>query len=191
MTGGLNPRMAAGARRFWRFLEVALGAAAEPKQPPGLKNEYLCPELARHRAVLESVVQHSLAMALGAPLEVVLKAIAENCVALTGATYGAVEVWENGEFPGTIVGAGRSGHPPIASLLAIPIVAGPNVVGRICVTDKVGAGEFSTEDMHILRVFAAQAGAAIKHANPTRLTAKTEALHHLCQLDPGPPLHQN
>jgi len=49
-------------------------------------------------------------------------------------------------------------YPPVHSLLAAPVVSLAHVYGWICLTDKLGAQEFSVEDEHLLTILAAQVG---------------------------------
>ena len=49
-------------------------------------------------------------------------------------------------------------YPPVHSLLAAPIVSLSHVYGWICLTDKIGAEEFSAEDEELLRILADQVG---------------------------------
>ena len=49
-------------------------------------------------------------------------------------------------------------YPPVHSLLAAPIGSLSHVYGWICLTDKIGAEEFSAEDEELLRILAAQVG---------------------------------
>jgi signal transduction histidine kinase len=65
------------------------------------------------------------------------------------------------------------GHPVMHSLLAVPVAHGGAVVGTLCLADKVGAREFSSEDEHLLRLLAAQAAVVIEKA---RLAEKARTL---------------
>ncbi|MBI2848905.1 MAG: GAF domain-containing protein [Chloroflexi bacterium] len=177
----------------------------------------------KQRAALESVWQHSLAISSQLSLGDVLKAIAESCSVLTGATYGAVAVVEDGttitQFVGTgwpgsescgpmpkglgLLGASLEekislragdtgldrpsagfppGHPEVTGLLAVPILAGDKVIGRLYVTNKVGAEEFSAEDEGMLRIFASQAAIAIENAQLFEKAGEVEALRELNRL---------
>jgi diguanylate cyclase (GGDEF)-like protein len=49
-------------------------------------------------------------------------------------------------------------YPPAHSLLAAPIVSLSHVYGWICLTDKIGAEEFSSADEELLRILADQVG---------------------------------
>jgi PAS domain S-box-containing protein len=49
-------------------------------------------------------------------------------------------------------------YPTMRSLLVAPIVSLAHVYGWICLTDKIGVGEFSAEDERLLGILAAQVG---------------------------------
>ena len=51
-----------------------------------------------------------------------------------------------------------AGYPPVHSLLAAPVASLKYVYGWICLTDKMGADEFSDEDEQLLTILAAQVG---------------------------------
>ena len=51
-----------------------------------------------------------------------------------------------------------AGHPPVYSLLAAPLQSLKRVYGWICLTDKLGAAEFSDEDARLIGILAAQVG---------------------------------
>src|SRR5438034_5362251 len=55
-------------------------------------------------------------------------------------------------------------HPPMHSLLAVPIVSGGRVLGNLYLAEKIGAREFSGEDEETLVRFATQAALAIENA---------------------------
>jgi signal transduction histidine kinase len=55
-------------------------------------------------------------------------------------------------------------HPPMTSFLGTPIGTQTGVVGRLYLTDKVGASEFSIEDQALVEMFALHAGIAIENA---------------------------
>jgi signal transduction histidine kinase/DNA-binding response OmpR family regulator len=61
-----------------------------------------------------------------------------------------------GGYPGSV--GLPSGHPPGHAFLVAPIVSNTHVYGWICLTDKVGAEEFSEEDERLLTIHAAQVG---------------------------------
>lgn len=56
-------------------------------------------------------------------------------------------------------------HPPMHSFLGVPIVVRDQTFGRLYVTEKEGASEFSKDDERIAMTLAAQAGVAIHNAN--------------------------
>ena len=56
------------------------------------------------------------------------------------------------------------GHPPMRSLLAVPIVSAGRVIGNLYLAEKQGAAEFSAEDEETLTRFATQAALAIDNA---------------------------
>lgn len=64
-------------------------------------------------------------------------------------------------------------HPPMSSLLGVPIRFRDEVVGDLYLTDKIGAPEFSDEDQHIVELLASHAGVAIENA---RLYAQVREL---------------
>jgi Rrf2 family protein len=55
-------------------------------------------------------------------------------------------------------------HPPMASFLGVPIVTRSAVVGRLYLTNKQGAPEFSADDQALVETFALHAGIAIDNA---------------------------
>ena len=55
-------------------------------------------------------------------------------------------------------------HPEMHSFLGMPITAGGETVGRLYLTNKVGAAEFSAEDEALVEMFALHAGIAISSA---------------------------
>jgi signal transduction histidine kinase len=55
-------------------------------------------------------------------------------------------------------------HPPMTSLLGVPITVGGRAVGDLYLTDKQGATEFSDTDQRIVELFARHAGIAIENA---------------------------
>ena len=58
-----------------------------------------------------------------------------------------------------------SHHPPMTSLLGLPISLKGRVVGDLYLTDKMGADEFSVEDEWWMTLFTQQAAVAIENAN--------------------------
>jgi signal transduction histidine kinase len=55
-------------------------------------------------------------------------------------------------------------HPPMTAFLGVPILARGVAVGRLYLTDKQGAAEFSSEDQALVETFALHAGIAIENA---------------------------
>ncbi len=55
-------------------------------------------------------------------------------------------------------------HPPMTSLLGVPIRVHNVVVGDLYLTDKIGAAAFSEDDQHVIEMLAAHAGIAIENA---------------------------
>jgi signal transduction histidine kinase len=66
-------------------------------------------------------------------------------------------------------------HPPMRSLLGLPVMAKGRVFGNIYLTEKHGAETFDEEDQRALEVLAAQAGIAIDNA---RLYEESERTAH-------------
>lgn len=55
-------------------------------------------------------------------------------------------------------------HPPMTSLLGVPITVGRRTLGDLYLTDKQGATEFSPADQRLVELFARHAGIAIENA---------------------------
>lgn len=55
-------------------------------------------------------------------------------------------------------------HPPMTSFLGVPITVKGNSLGRLYLTDKIGADEFSEEDQALVETFALHAGIAMENA---------------------------
>jgi signal transduction histidine kinase len=55
-------------------------------------------------------------------------------------------------------------HPPMTSLLGVPILFKGRPVGDLYLTDKVGAAEFTEEDQELLMLLASHAAVAIENA---------------------------
>jgi signal transduction histidine kinase/CheY-like chemotaxis protein len=49
-------------------------------------------------------------------------------------------------------------HPPIHSFMSAPITSPDRIYGWLCLTDKIGASEFSDEDEGLAQILAAQVG---------------------------------
>ncbi|MBI5287902.1 MAG: GAF domain-containing sensor histidine kinase, partial [Chloroflexi bacterium] len=56
------------------------------------------------------------------------------------------------------------GHPRMRSLLGVPVVYRREIVGRLYLTEKQGAAEFTHEDEELVTLLAAQAAASIENA---------------------------
>lgn len=56
-------------------------------------------------------------------------------------------------------------HPPMRSFMGVPVVAAGRVFGNLYVTEKIGADEFSEDDLALLEVLATQAAVAIDNAH--------------------------
>src|ERR1700736_6442987 len=72
-----------------------------------------------------------------------------------------------------------SHHPPVRSLLVAPIVSPAHAYGWICLTNKIGADEFSAEDEQLLGILAAQVGQTYEngrlHSDVRRYAGRLEA----------------
>lgn len=68
-------------------------------------------------------------------------------------------------------------HPPMTSLLGVPVRLKNRIIGNLYLTDKIDAVEFSEDDQRLVELFAAHAGVAIENA---RLH---EAVQHLAVVD--------
>jgi signal transduction histidine kinase len=55
-------------------------------------------------------------------------------------------------------------HPPMTSFLGVPITVKGTTVGRLYLTNKIGAAEFSEEDRSLVETFALHAGIAMENA---------------------------
>ena len=55
-------------------------------------------------------------------------------------------------------------HPPMTSFLGVPITLRDVTIGRLYLTNKVGATEFSDEDQSLVETFALHAGIAMENA---------------------------
>lgn len=55
-------------------------------------------------------------------------------------------------------------HPPMTSLLGVPVRVGGDPVGNLYLTEKRGAPEFSLADQELVEMFALHAGIAIQNA---------------------------
>lgn len=57
-----------------------------------------------------------------------------------------------------------TGHPPMRSLLAVPLVLDDEVRGALYAADKLGGGEFTADDERLLEALAATSVGAIEHS---------------------------
>lgn len=72
------------------------------------------------------------------------------------------------------------GHPVMHSFLGAPIIGRSGIFGNIYLTEKVGAGEFTAEDEHLIQLFASQAGSAVDNARLHDESARLlEEVQHL------------
>ena len=55
-------------------------------------------------------------------------------------------------------------HPPMTSFLGVPIIVKSRVVGRLYLTNKIGAEKFSAADQALVETFALHAGIAMDNA---------------------------
>jgi signal transduction histidine kinase len=55
-------------------------------------------------------------------------------------------------------------HPPMTSFLGVPITVRTTSVGRLYLTNKIGAPEFSVDDQALVETFALHAGIAMENA---------------------------
>lgn len=55
-------------------------------------------------------------------------------------------------------------HPPMHSLLGVPVRVRNRTIGNLYLTDKIGAVEFSADDQRLVELFALHAGIAIENA---------------------------
>jgi signal transduction histidine kinase len=68
-------------------------------------------------------------------------------------------------------------HPPMSSFLGTPIIYGGETIGRLYLTNKIGAAEFSDDELRLLETFALHAGIAMTNArllDRSRLLAVAE-----------------
>jgi signal transduction histidine kinase len=56
-------------------------------------------------------------------------------------------------------------HPPMTSFLGVPVTVKGEAVGRLYLTNKQGAAEFSADDQALVETFALHAGIAIENAS--------------------------
>ncbi len=67
-------------------------------------------------------------------------------------------------------------HPPMKSLLGVPIVHSGRQLGQIYITDKIGADEFSPDDQQVIETLAAYAAAAIANARLYRQLTRRDRI---------------
>jgi signal transduction histidine kinase len=67
-------------------------------------------------------------------------------------------------------------HPPMSSLLGVPLIFRRRIIGNLYLTDKTDGGGFSDRDEELLRLLATQAAVAIRNAE---LYDKAESLARL------------
>ncbi|MFJ9415008.1 MULTISPECIES: GAF domain-containing sensor histidine kinase [unclassified Streptomyces] len=65
-------------------------------------------------------------------------------------------------------------HPPMRTFLGVPIRVQGEIFGNLYLTEKRGGGEFSEEDLHMVRVLATEAGIAIGNARLHAATRQRE-----------------
>ena len=59
------------------------------------------------------------------------------------------------------------GHPPMRSLLAVPVAHAGHVVGNLYLAERIGAEEFSADDERLLTLLASHAAVVIRQARLT------------------------
>jgi nitrate/nitrite-specific signal transduction histidine kinase len=60
-----------------------------------------------------------------------------------------------------------TGHPPMRSLLAVPVAHAGHVAGNLYLTERIGADEFSAEDERLLTLLASHAAVVIRQSRLT------------------------
>jgi signal transduction histidine kinase len=78
----------------------------------------------------------------------------------TRAPYLTADIHEHARFRGWW----PRGHPDMRSFLGVPIVAPQGVIGAFYLTEKMGAQDFSDEDVELIELLAAHAAIAIANA---------------------------
>jgi signal transduction histidine kinase len=72
-------------------------------------------------------------------------------------------------------------HPRMHSFLGVPIIGRQGVLGDLYLTEKIGAEEFSDEDVHIALLLASIVGSAVEnarfHERTSRLLEEVQELH--------------
>ncbi|MDJ0342057.1 GAF domain-containing protein [Streptomyces sp. H10-C2] len=65
-------------------------------------------------------------------------------------------------------------HPPMRAFLGVPIRIHTEVFGNLYLTEKRGGGEFTEEDLHVVRILATEAGIALGNARLYEATRQRE-----------------
>jgi|YelNatPaOPRAMG01_1025707.scaffolds.fasta_scaffold00878_5 two-component system sensor histidine kinase DevS len=65
-------------------------------------------------------------------------------------------------------------HPPMHSMLGVPIYLGERQLGQLYLTDKIGAEEFTPDDQQVIETLAAYAAVAISNARLYRKLIQRE-----------------
>lgn len=65
-------------------------------------------------------------------------------------------------------------HPPMHAFLGVPIRIHTEVFGNLYLTEKRGGGEFTEEDLHVVRILATEAGIALGNARLYEATRQRE-----------------
>ncbi|AJT65731.3 Hypoxia sensor histidine kinase response regulator DosT [Streptomyces lydicus] len=65
-------------------------------------------------------------------------------------------------------------HPPMRTFLGVPVRVQGEIFGNLYLTEKRGGGQFSEEDLHMVRVLATEAGIAIGNARLHAATRQRE-----------------
>lgn len=67
-------------------------------------------------------------------------------------------------------------HPPMQTLLGVPIILGEKVLGDLYLTERIGGEPYTSEDLSALRILAAHAATTIERAH---LLDESRAAHRL------------
>ena len=72
-------------------------------------------------------------------------------------------------------------HPPMKSFLGVPIVGRSGILGDLYLSEKIGAPEFSEEDVHLAMLLASVVASAVEnvqlHERTSRLLEEVQQLH--------------
>ncbi|MEO8751224.1 MAG: response regulator [Casimicrobiaceae bacterium] len=79
-----------------------------------------------------------------------------------------------------------SQHPPVHSMLVAPIVSLAHAYGWVCLTDKLGADEFSEDDERVLTILAAQVGRIYENGSLYTALQRAQTLARLAHVITGP-----